>query len=96
MTLAAPARVTVPVAASAALRPLLAAPAEGTVLGAGERSAADKARFYRFACRSATESAAILDVIRTLELTDSTRLQPGREYLLRIVQMLVRLGQSLE
>ena len=39
MTLAAPARVTVPVAASAALRPLLAAPAEGTVLGAGERSA---------------------------------------------------------
>jgi len=64
--------------------------------GAGERSAADKARFYRFACRSATESAAILDVIRTLELTDSTRLQPGREYLLRIVQMLVRLGQSLE
>ena len=64
--------------------------------GAGERSAADKARFYRFACRSATESAAILDVMRTLELSEATRLQQGRGLLLRIVQMLVRLGQSLE
>jgi len=64
--------------------------------GAGERSAADKARFYRFACRSATESAAILDVMRTLELSEVPRLQQGRGLLLRIVQMLVRLCQSLE
>jgi hypothetical protein len=40
MTLLAPARVTVvPVAASAALRPLLAEPAEGSLLGVGERLA---------------------------------------------------------
>ncbi len=64
--------------------------------GAGERSTADKARFYRFACRSATESAAILDVMRTLELSEVPKLQQGRELLLRIVQMLVRLCQSLE
>ena len=64
--------------------------------GAGERSVADKARFYRFACRSATESAAILDVIRTLKLSAPSNLQHGRELLLRVVQMLVRLCQSLE
>jgi len=39
MSLAAPARVTVPVAASAALSPLLARPAEGALLGAGESGA---------------------------------------------------------
>ncbi|MBN2114871.1 MAG: DUF2877 domain-containing protein [Acidimicrobiia bacterium] len=39
MSLAAPARVTVPVAASAALGPLLARPAEGAILGAGESGA---------------------------------------------------------
>lgn len=39
MTLAAPTRVTVPVAASAAVRPLLDGPAEGTLLGAGESGA---------------------------------------------------------
>lgn len=39
MTLAAPARVTVPVAASAALGPILARPTEGTLLGAGASGA---------------------------------------------------------
>jgi hypothetical protein len=39
MTVAAPARVTVPVAASAALRPVLAGPADGALLGAGASGA---------------------------------------------------------
>ena len=39
MTLAAPARVAVPVAASAAVRPLLGGLVEGTLLGAGESGA---------------------------------------------------------
>lgn len=64
--------------------------------GAGERSRADKARFYRFASRSATESAAILDICSTLELSEATLLQQGRQQLVRVIQMLVRLGQSLE
>jgi four helix bundle protein len=64
--------------------------------GAGEKSLADKARFYRFACRSATECAAILDVCRKLALADQARLIEGRELLVRVVQMLVRLTKNLE
>jgi four helix bundle protein len=62
--------------------------------GAGEFSAADKARFYRMACRSATESAAILDVCRKLSIVNDNAYNPGRERLLRIVSMLVRLCRS--
>jgi four helix bundle protein len=66
--------------------------------GAGEFAAADKARFYRSARRSATESAAILDGCRTLSLADAGALATGRALLLRIVAMLtamvVRLGES--
>ncbi len=40
--------------------------------GAGEFAAADRARFYRFARRSATESAAIIDALAALELTDES------------------------
>ena len=49
---------------------------------------ADKARFYRMARRSATESAAILDACRALSLTTDDGPQPGRVVLLRIVAML--------
>ena len=62
--------------------------------GAGEFSAADKARFYRIACRSATESAAILDVCRKLSLVGEAVYGQGREQLLRIVSMLVRLCRT--
>ena len=55
--------------------------------GAGEFAAADKARFYRMARRSATESAAILDACRVLCLTNDES-PTGRALLLRIVAML--------
>lgn len=64
--------------------------------GAGERSLADKARIYRFACRSATECAAVLDVCRTLGLVNEPMLSQGRDLLIRIVQMLIRLCRSME
>ena len=63
--------------------------------GAGEFSGKDKVRFYRMAKRSATECAAILDVVRGLALTDPNALQPGRELLLRIVSMLIRMARSV-
>jgi hypothetical protein len=44
--------------------------------------------------RSATECAAILDVARVRVLVDPTQLQAGRELLLRIVSMLVRMARS--
>ena len=56
--------------------------------GAGEFSALDKARSYRMARRSATESAAILDACRVLALADEASSQSGRGLLLRIVAML--------
>jgi four helix bundle protein len=63
--------------------------------GAGEFSKKEKARFYRMARRSATESAATLDVGRVLHLADEKKLSSGRELLLRIVPMLVSLIRGL-
>ena len=60
--------------------------------GAGEFSPKEKARFYRMAQRSATECAGLLDVCRTLKLSDEKLLAEGRKRLLRIVAMLVALG----
>jgi four helix bundle protein len=59
--------------------------------GAGEYSRRDKARFYRIALRSATESAALLDVCRRLKLGEQSVLSDGRALLLRIVSMLTRM-----
>ncbi len=57
--------------------------------GAGEYASDEKARFYRMARRSATESAAIIDACRALVLTtDSPIYETGRAVLLRIVAML--------
>jgi four helix bundle protein len=61
--------------------------------GAGEYSPADKARFYRYALRSATETLAILDVCRKLRL-----MKPEEEIAYetgdRVVAMLTRLVAS--
>ena len=54
-----------------------------------------KARFYRMARRSATESAAILDACRLLSLVDADQLQKGREWLLRVVAMLTAMVVKL-
>jgi len=62
--------------------------------GAGEFSPAEKARFYRIARRSATESAATLDVLRQLTLLDEQRHSAGRELLIRVVSMLTCLVKS--
>ena len=63
--------------------------------GAGEFATADKARFYRFARRSATESAAIIDVIRVLELVEDPPIQSCRALLLRITAMLTAMVLKL-
>jgi len=64
--------------------------------GAGEFSRREKARFYRIARRSATESAAMLDVFRRLKLADGGTLSEGREHLLRIVSMLTKMVRGFE
>ena len=63
--------------------------------GACEFSASEKARFYRMAKRSATESAAIMHVCDRLQLLERARYQAGRELLLRIVAMLVQMVRRI-
>jgi four helix bundle protein len=62
--------------------------------GAGEFSRADKQRFYRIARRSATESAATLDIIARRKHAPPEMLADARGHLVRVVAMLVRMTQS--
>ena len=62
--------------------------------GAGRSSPADKRRFYEIARGSATESAAILDVLLRRRLLDRERQRTVRELALRVVQMLTRLARA--
>ena len=64
--------------------------------GAGKHSKADKRHYYLSARGSATESAALLDVLSRLGLLDETGHQAGKEMLVRVVSMLIKLAQSLE
>ena len=64
--------------------------------GAGEFSKGDKARFYRMAKRSATECAAVLDICRELQLAEIEPLTEGRDLLIKIVSMLIKLIRSVE
>ena len=59
--------------------------------GAGEYSVSEKSRFYRMAKRSATECAGVLDICRRLQLIKEELYLRGRELLLRIVAMLIKL-----
>lgn len=62
--------------------------------GAGEFSAKEKARFYRIALRSATESASLLDVCLHLNLIERLLFLPARELLVHIVSMLTKIIKS--
>ena len=59
--------------------------------GCGRRSPADKGRFYSMARGSATECAAILDLLRARGLVDDRLRNRARALLVRVVQMLSQL-----
>lgn len=61
--------------------------------GAGEYASNEKSRFYRIAKRSATECASIFDICHRLQLIEETFYIKGRELLLRIVSMLIKMAQ---
>ena len=63
--------------------------------GAGRRSRAQKRHFYSIARGSAMECAAIVDVLRVHAGVDATEGRHARGLLVRIVQMLTKLDQSL-
>ncbi len=62
--------------------------------GAGEYASNEKIRFYRMARRSATECAGILDVCLCLKLIEEERYKKGRDLLMRIVAMLIKMSQG--
>jgi four helix bundle protein len=62
----------------------------------GRRGLADRARFLAMARGSATECAAILDIVRARGLAGHSVTNEGRTLLLRIVQMLTRWCQRLD
>ena len=62
--------------------------------GAGEYAVDEKARFYRMAKRSATECAGVLDVCQRLRLIEEDRYIKGRELLIGIVSMLIKMVQK--
>ncbi len=64
--------------------------------GAGQRSRPQKRRFYGIARGSAMECAAVLDVLRLRSVAACAEGRQGRSLLVRMVQMLTRLDQSLQ
>ena len=63
--------------------------------GAGEFQPAEKARFYRIALRSCTESAATLHTCQRRELAELAAIEGARILLKRVVEMLTRLVLSV-
>jgi four helix bundle protein len=61
--------------------------------GAGRTCGPDKRRFYVLARGSTTECAALLDVLRLRALVDLRGYASARSLLVRVVQMLSRLGE---
>jgi four helix bundle protein len=59
--------------------------------GCGRRSPADRGRFYSMARGSATECAAVLDLLGARGLVDDRVRRRARALLVRVVQMLSRL-----
>lgn len=64
--------------------------------GAGKLSKPDKRRYYLTARGSATESAALLDVCVRLKLIDEAAQKAGKDMIVRVVSMLIRLAQACE
>ena len=57
--------------------------------GAGEWQQREKGRFYRYARRSGTESAAIISLIERLKLAHAELTGPVRDLLFQVICMLV-------
>jgi four helix bundle protein len=59
----------------------------------GEYAVDEKARFYPLAKRSATECAGVLNVCQRLGLLQKKRYTKGRELIIGIVSMLIKMAK---
>ena len=66
-----------------------------TAEAGGRRSRRDKARFYTIARGSATEVAALLDVLALRRLASPATIRTARRLAIRCVQMLSKIDQAL-
>ena len=66
-----------------------------TAEAGGRRSRRDKARYYAHARGSATEVAALLDVLERRRLASPAAVRSARRLAIRCVQMLTRVHQKL-
>jgi four helix bundle protein len=66
-----------------------------TAEAGGRRSRRDKARYYAHARGSATEVAALLDVLERRHLASPAAIRSARRQAIRCVQMLTRVHQKL-
>jgi four helix bundle protein len=66
-----------------------------TAEAAGRHSRRDKARYYAIARGSATEVAALLDVLKLRRLAPESSIKTGRRLAIRVIQMLTRMNQAL-
>jgi four helix bundle protein len=62
--------------------------------GAGEYSPREKAKFYRYALRSTTESVGILDACREIGLSSEDEHKVCRDAGIRIVSMMTKLAAA--
>jgi len=66
-----------------------------TAEGAGRRSKKEKRRYYTIARGSATETAALVDVLRLRRLAPPGACKSARSHALRVVQLLTKLDAAL-
>ena len=64
--------------------------------GTGEWSPKEKAKFYRYARRSATECCAAMDVLVDYEMLRESDVAHAKELLARIIPMLIKLIKLFE
>ena len=62
--------------------------------GSGEWSRPERSRFYRMARRSATECAAVLDVVEARRIEPKERMAEGKELIHRVIAMLTALARA--
>ncbi len=62
--------------------------------GAGEWARGDRTRFYRMARRSATECAAVLDVVEARRFEPAEKMVEGKALIHRVIAMLTVLARS--
>jgi four helix bundle protein len=64
--------------------------------GAGEFSKGDKARFYRYALRSTTETIGVLDLCRELRIIEDEEHLACRDTAIRLTSMMTRLVLAMK